>query len=68
MCTESAKLTHFHISGVNGALLQAMSIKLALQTEGQVDPVKFVDSLLQQIQPFEDITQDQQETSKNSQT
>ena len=54
VCSESARLTHYHISGVNGALLIAMSVKLALQTNGTVDPVNFVDSLLGKIAPFEE--------------
>jgi len=31
-----------------------MSVKLALQTNGTVDPVNFVDSLLGKIAPFEE--------------
>lgn len=30
-----------------------MAVKLALQAEGSLDPVAFVDKLLQQIHPFE---------------
>ena len=33
VCTESSQMTHGHISGVNNALLQAMAIQLAMQTE-----------------------------------
>ena len=54
ICSESAKLTHYHVSGVNGALLQAMAVKLAMQTNSVVDPLSFVDSLLGKISPFED--------------
>ena len=56
VCSESSKLTHSHISGVNGALVQAMAVKLALQSDGAIDTQKFVDKLLQQIQPFEDLS------------
>ena len=42
------------MSGVNGALLQAMAVKLAMQTNSAVDPLNFVDSLLGKIAPFED--------------
>ncbi len=53
--TRSSRLTHCHISGVNGALLQAMAVKLALRTDqGKVDPVAFLGNLLQQIMPFEE--------------
>ena len=55
MCTESSKLTHAHISGVNNAVLQAMAIQLALTTEkGKLNPVNFVDQLLEKIAPFEE--------------
>ena len=55
MCTESSKLTHAHISGVNNAVLQAMAIQLALTTEkGKLNPVDFVDQLLEKIAPFEE--------------
>lgn len=55
MCTESSKLTHAHISGVNNAVLQAMAVQLALQTEkGKLNPVDFVDQLLEKIAPFEE--------------
>ena len=54
ICSESAKLTHYHVSGINGALLQAMAVKLAIQTNSAVDPLSFVDSLLGKISPFED--------------
>lgn len=54
--TKCSKLTHAHVSGVNGALLQAMAVKLALRAEGDVEPFSFLDRLLQQIQPFEENT------------
>ena len=55
MCTESSKLTHAHVSGVNNAVLQAMAIQLALTTEkGKLNPVDFVDQLLEKIAPFEE--------------
>lgn len=55
MCTGSSKLTHAHVSGVNNALLQAMAIRLALGTEkGKLNPVEFVDQLLEKIAPFEE--------------
>ena len=55
VCTESSQLTHYHISGVNNALLQAMAIRLVMQTEeGKLNGVEFVDELLKKIQPFEE--------------
>ena len=55
VCTKSSQLTHSHISGVNNALLQAMAIKQALKTEeGQLNPVEFVDKLLEKIKPLEE--------------
>ena len=53
VCRGSVKITHPHPSGVNGALLQAMAVKLALKTAGDCDKVKFVDSLLEKMRPFE---------------
>lgn len=48
-------MTHGHISGVNNALLQAMAIQLAMQTEeGKLNPVEFIDQLLEKIKPFEE--------------
>ncbi len=55
MCTESSKLTHAHVSGVNNAVLQAMAIQLALRTEkGKLNPLDFIDQLLEKISPFEE--------------
>lgn len=52
---DSTKLTHAHPSGINGAILQAMAVKLALQTpEGTLDPLKFVKVLMEKILPFEE--------------
>ena len=63
MCTESSKLTHAHISGVNNAVLQAMAIQLALTTEkGKLNPVDFVDQLLEKIAPFEEGKFDQEDS------
>lgn len=48
-------MTHYHISGVNNALLQAMAIQLALHTEqGKLNPEEFVDRLLEKIKPYEE--------------
>ena len=55
MCSKSSQLTHYHISGVNNALLQAMAIRQALQTEkGKLNRLEFVDELLKKIAPFEE--------------
>ena len=55
VCTESSQLTHCHISGVNNALLQAMAIQQALKTmEGRLNPVEFVNQLLEKIKPLEE--------------
>ena len=52
---DSTKLTHAHPSGINGAILQAMAVKLALQTpEGTLDPLKFIKVLMEKIIPFEE--------------
>ena len=40
---------------MNNAVLQAMAVQLALQTEkGKLNPVDFVDQLLEKIAPFEE--------------
>ena len=55
VCTESSQLTHYHISGVNNTLLQAMAIQEALKTEeGGLKTVEFVDKLLKKIKPLEE--------------
>lgn len=63
MARDGARLTHAHISGVYGAILQSMAIKLALQqTSGTLRAVEFVDSLLEQISPFEDENSEEEES------
>ena len=53
-CKKSSHVTHAHISGVNGSLLQGMAIGLALQSKpGELNSIKFVDKLMQEIAPFE---------------
>lgn len=68
ICSKSAKLTHYHVSGVNGALLQAMAVKLAMQTNSHVDPLNFVDSLLCKIAPFEDQYQTGSQSSQQGES
>ena len=68
MCTESSKLTHAHVSGVNNAVLQAMAIQLALHTEeGKLNPVEFVDHLLEKISPFEEGKFDEEDSDSQDQ-
>lgn len=55
MVTQSTKITHAHTSGINGALIQAMAIKLALNIpQGKLDPMEFLKLLEEKIKPFED--------------
>ena len=67
MCTESSKLTHAHVSGVNNAVLQAMAIQLALKTEGKLNPVEFIDQLLEKIAPFEEGKFDEEDSYSQEQ-
>ena len=54
--SQSSRLTHAHVSAINGALLQAMAVKLALQSQGQsLKPTEFVDTLMTKISPFEQV-------------
>ena len=58
ICTESSKVTHFHPSGINNAMLQAIAIKFALQAEmDQLNPADFIKKLSEFIQPFEPVDQ-----------
>ena len=54
--TDSTKITHAHSSGINGALLQAMAIKLAMNTpqKPQLDRMKFIEVLQEKMKPFEE--------------
>ena len=53
-CKKTSLVTHAHISGVNGSLLQGMAIGLALRSKpGELNSIKFVDKLMQEIAPFE---------------
>ena len=68
MCTESSKLTHAHVSGVNNAVLQAMAIQLALKTgKGKLNPVEFIDQLLEKIAPFEEGKFDKEDSDSQEQ-
>lgn len=43
------------MSGVNNALLQAMAVQQALKTEeGKLNPLEFVDQLLEKMKSFEE--------------
>ena len=68
VCTESSKLTHAHVSGVNNAILQAMAINLALQTNrDKLNPVEFIDQLIEKIMPFEEGKFDKKENVSQEQ-
>ena len=54
VCSESSKVTHYHPSGINYAILQAAAVKTAAQTEpGTLDPITFIETLTAVIQPRE---------------
>ena len=66
---DSARITHAHISGVCGALLQSMAVKQALlQPVGTLQPVEFVDNLLEKIGPFEKLEEDHSGSQQKSQS
>ena len=65
---NSTRLTHAHISGINGALLQAMAIKHAMKSPiGSLDKLEFVSFLYESIQKFEErmesLTEENAETT-----
>ena len=53
VCAGTAKITHSHPSAVNGALLQAMAVKMALFSKLPLNPVVFLDALIKTMEPFE---------------
>ena len=46
----TARITHSHPSAVNGALLQAMAVKMALFSKAPLNPVEFLDALIPCLQ------------------
>lgn len=53
---------------MNNAVLQAMAIQLALHTEkGKLNPVEFIDQLLEKIAPFEEGKFDEEHSDSQEQ-
>lgn len=52
---DSALLTHFHQHGYNGAILQSLAVHQALtaDTSNDIDPIVFVDTLLEKMEKIE---------------
>ena len=54
VCRLQARVTHAHSLGINGALMQVVSIKLALKCEkGELDKFSFLDEILNEAREFE---------------
>lgn len=49
LAANCSKITHSNAKGINGAILQCHAIKLALQWNGQMDPIEFVRQLLDKM-------------------
>lgn len=58
----SSKLTHTHLLGVNGALLQCIAVNQALLTNSKekIVPKEFTNKLIERIKPFETILNGEQ--------
>ena len=49
----TAKLTHAHRHGYNGAILQALAVYYALQADGEIDKIDFLRKLKTHMQKVE---------------
>ena len=52
---DSSRITHAHISGINGALLQALAVKQAMEATSTetLDVCKFIENLYENLKEFE---------------